>query len=89
MATDDVVAQGDASGRLLAVLRPRLHERQERILKRLLQEHTDGALTETSMRSGIAAIAELRALERDLAADFDRGHSALLREIDRQTARPR
>jgi len=81
MTNDEVIDKGEQAGRLLSVLRPRLRDRQDRILKNLIQHHIDGMLTETIMRSGIAAIAELRALERDLASDMEKGHSAMLREV--------
>lgn len=78
-----VITDGAQADSLLSVLRPRLRARCERIVNMLVQAHIDDALTETKMRSGIAAIAELRALERDLTSASEKGHSALSREIGR------
>lgn len=72
--TRQLLAEIDQSGRLLAALKPYLRDREEKLLKRLIQAHIDGTLDEPTMRSGIAGIAELRALERHLVGD-----SALLR----------
>src|SRR4030095_734929 len=72
----EVIERGAVAGSLLAALRPYLQARQNTALAQLVQGHYDGTLTEPIMRSGIAAIAELRSLERDLEAQVAKGRSA-------------
>jgi len=72
----EVIERGAVAGSLLAALRPYLQARQNTALAKLVQGHYDGTLTEPIMRSGIAAIAELRSLERDLEAQVAKGRSA-------------
>lgn len=85
MPADDVIARGLQAGSLKAAMAPRFAKREEAVLKRLVREHIDGTLTEASMRSGIAAIAELRALAGDLDADARQGHAAIADDVNGST----
>jgi hypothetical protein len=60
---------------VLAELRGRLAEREERWIVRLLSAHRDGTLSEPLMRSAVAAIAELRGLRADLEHEIRLGQS--------------
>jgi hypothetical protein len=60
---------------VLAEIRTRLEDREERWIARLLSAHRDGNLSEPLMRSAVAAIAELRGLRSDLEHEIRLGQS--------------
>jgi hypothetical protein len=60
--------------------------REEQIIARLIREYRDGKSTEASMRSGIAAIAELRTLLGDLDREIRLGHDDSVRHLLTQDA---
>jgi hypothetical protein len=77
----DNLAIGQAAGTLRQALAPRVLEREQTIIRQLVQHHYDGTLTEPVMRAGIAGLAELRKLMGDLDRDIRRGHDASARDV--------
>lgn len=60
---------------LLTSLTPRIKKREESIIAGLVASSEGGLLTENAMRSGIAGIAALRSLLRDIERENRLAHS--------------
>jgi hypothetical protein len=63
----DRIADGADSERLLVRLKPLIVKQREAAIERLIAHHNSETLTDGIMRSLIATLAALDALERDLA----------------------
>lgn len=63
---NDKISAGKIATIITAELSGMVRQREEDIIQRLIGEYRDGRLTDASMRSAIAGIAELRFLMQDL-----------------------
>jgi hypothetical protein len=62
----DRIGAGQEAELLLARLRPYLRRQREQAVAQLISHHRGGSLTDDLMRSGIATLAALDTLEKDL-----------------------
>ena len=84
MTDTDRIDAGVEAEHLLARLRTHFDDQRNATIKRMIAHHNAESLTEGNMRSLIATLAALDALERDLAHRVRLGQKDLQDEISRR-----
>lgn len=73
LSPEALILAGADAQTLLARLKPYLEGRRAAVIQGLIQHHRAETLTEGLMRSGIAALSELAAIESELSRTVRRG----------------